>query len=377
MITIPLVNPDLPPFAVLEPGFREILENGQITNFGKYVRAFEEAAASFLGCEVVTVSSGTTGMILALQAAGLQPGDKVIVPSFTFMATAQAILYAGGIPTFAEVGPDLTIACSDLAHLLAEHVEARVVLPIHTFGLPAHTNEIKEIVSDTKRRYSRPISLVYDAAHSFGSASDGQLVGAFGDAEVFSLSATKVLVAAEGGLVSSQNPELIAKIRHMRNYGIQDSYNAGLPGLNGKMSEFHALIGLHNLRQIPTIMTKRAQIARYYRQQIQDHTQFELLPWPEGTTHTFKDFTVLVPQAKIGQRDEMMRRLQRLGIETRSYFSPPLHQQRHFKRYADRPLPLTEEAAQRVITLPFFTTMRRTQVDAVVEALVKVAGGQP
>ncbi|NJO81768.1 MAG: DegT/DnrJ/EryC1/StrS family aminotransferase [Blastochloris sp.] len=372
MTTVPLIKPDLPPFAALEEGFREILENGQITNFGKYVRAFEESVTAFLGVETVTVSSGTAGLILALQAAGLQPGDKVIVPSFTFMATAQAVLYAGGIPVFAEIEPELTMAIDDLAHLLAQHPAATMVIPVHTFGLPAHTTELQNVVTDASQRYSRPISLIYDAAHAFGSARDGQCVGTFGDAEVFSLSATKVLVAVEGGLVSSRNPELIARIRHMRNYGIQARYNAGLPGLNGKMSEFHALVGLHNLPQIPAFLTQRAQTACYFRHQVQTRTPFELLPWPEGVTHTFKDFVVLVPRTYLEQRNEIMSCLKELGIETRAYFDPPLHRQQHFQGYVDRPLPRTDEAAQRVITLPFFTTMTEAQVDTVVDALAQV-----
>jgi dTDP-4-amino-4,6-dideoxygalactose transaminase len=375
MATLPLVKPDLPDFALLEDGFREILENGKITNFGKYVCAFEAEAGAFLDSEVVTVSSGTVGLILALQALGLAPGDKVIVPSFTFMATAQAVLYAGGIPVFADIDPDLTLSTEDLEMLLSRHEDVAVVLPVHIYGLPAKVDAIQSMVDQAARRRSKPVAVLYDAAHAFGSARGGRMVGTFGNAEVFSLSATKVLVSAEGGLISSKDHAFIARIRQMRNYGIEDNYNTRWPGLNGKMSEFHALIGLHNLRRISSLMAERQRKARYYLDTIQARTDYEVLPLPVDVTHTFKDFTVLVPPAQSHQRDEIVGFLKKCGIETRTYFSPPLHKQPFFKQFADRPLPDTEMVAQRVITIPFYTTITETDMDYVVcclaEALVR------
>lgn len=119
MIQVPLCKPDLPDFALLEDEFREVLESGKITNFGKYASAFELEARAFLGAEVAAVSSGTAGLIIALQASGLRPGDKVILPSFTFMATAQAVLYAHGIPVFADINHDLTLSTEHLETLLS------------------------------------------------------------------------------------------------------------------------------------------------------------------------------------------------------------------------------------------------------------------
>src|SRR5262245_31083913 len=240
MIGVPLIKPDLPDFALLEDGFREILESGKVTNFGKYVSAFEREVRAFLDAEVVTVSSGTAGLILALQASGLQPGDKVILPSFTFMATAQAVLYAGGTPLFADIDRDLTLSIDDLETLLLHHQDVSTILSVHTFGLPARTGEIQAVADEAAQRRSKAISVLYDAAHAFGSAQGDRRIGTFGEAEVFSLSATKVLVAVEGGIVASRNAVLIERIRSMRNYGMDGPYNARWPGLNGKMSEIHA-----------------------------------------------------------------------------------------------------------------------------------------
>jgi dTDP-4-amino-4,6-dideoxygalactose transaminase len=371
MLSIPLIKPDLPRLGEVEAAFREVLENGKITNFGKYVTAFEKESGEYLGAETVTTSSGTMGLLLTLQALGLKPGQKVILPSFTFMATGQAVLYAGGIPLFAECEDDLTLSPSDLEQLLAKHDDVGAVIPVHTYGLPARTAEIESVVAAASRKQNRKISVMYDAAHGFGSSAGDRKVGTFGDAEVFSLSVTKMLVSVEGGMVSSRNPELIKMIRKMRGYGIEANYDAHWPGLNGKMSEFHAIIGLHNLRRLPALMAERQKKARLYLDRIQKETKFDTFPWPQGVQHTFKDFTVLMPRGLASRRDAVMESLKEQGIETRAYFHPPVHQQGFFKKYADRPLPRTEDLASRVITLPFYTSMTEAEINYVAEALVK------
>jgi dTDP-4-amino-4,6-dideoxygalactose transaminase len=324
-----------------------------------------------LGARAITVSSGTLGLILTLQALGLEQGQKVILPSFTFMATAQAVLYADGVPIFADVEDDLTLSPVDLERLLAQHQDVTVVLPMHTYGLPCQVDEIQRVVHAANLQRSRPIAVLYDAAHAFGSALNGQRVGTFGNAEVFSLSVTKVLVSVEGGLVSSHDPELIQRIRSMRNYGIEESYDAHWPGLNGKMSEFHAIVGLHNLRRLEALLAERERKAHYYLNQIRTHTNFHTLPWPEGVTHTFKDFTVLVPEALANRREAVRAFLQERGIETRAYFFPPVHEQYFFRRFIGRPLPRTEVLARRVITLPFYTTIAEAEMDYVVSTLAE------
>lgn len=370
MRKIPLIKPDLPSLEAIEERFREILENGKITNFGKYVAAFEEEASAYLGTPVATLSSGTMGLIFALQALGLQPGQKVILPSFTFMATVQAVLYAGGIPVFAECEDDFTLSPSDLEVLLSRHKDVAVVLPVHTYGLPCRVDEIQQVVDEASRRLSRPVAVLYDAAHAFGAAlKDGRRVGTFGTAEVFSLSVTKVLVSVEGGMVSGRSPEIIERIRKMRNYGMEMNYDAHWPGLNGKMSEFHAIIGLYNLRRLDALLQERARKARYYIEQIRTHTQSEPPPWPEGVTHTFKDFTVLVPESLSDRRDAVIALLKERGIETRAYFCPPVHEQWFFRGFADRPLPRTEALSRRVITLPFYTTITEEEMECIVKTL--------
>src|SRR5262249_50259039 len=151
--------------------------------------------------------------------------------------------------------------------------------------------------------------------------SNGRKVGTFGNAEVFSLSVTKMLVSVEGGLVTSRDPEVIRRVRKMRGYGIESNYDAHWRGLNGKMSEFHAIIGLHNLRRLEGLMDERQRRARIYLDLIRKDTRFDTFPWPEGVRHTFKDFTVLVPRGAAANRDAVIESLKTQGIETRAYFS--------------------------------------------------------
>jgi dTDP-4-amino-4,6-dideoxygalactose transaminase len=372
MRKLQLAKPDLPPYNEIEDLFRGVFESGYLSNSGRYATQFEVEASAYLGTHVAIVSSATAGLILSLQALGLKPGQKVILPSFTFMATAQAVLYAGGIPVFAEIEDDLTLSASDLELQLNQHKDVAVVLPVHTYGLPCQVEAIKQVVEKAIRKYSRSIAILYDAAHAFGTSVKDQPVGTFGNAEVFSLSGTKILVSVEGGIVSSHDPDLILRIRRMRNYGIEENYDAYWPGLNGKMSELHAIVGLYNLRRIKTLLADRQLKARYYLEQIRKRTGFKTLPWPEEVIHTFKDFTVLVPETVATQRDAIRAFLAEQGIETRAYFYPPVHQQHFFRRFADRPLRRTEDLARRVIALPFYTTISTTDIDFVVDMLAEI-----
>ena len=376
-MNVPLIKADLPTLEEIREPIEEILGNGRITNFGKYVRQFEAETGEYLGTSTVAVSSGTAGLVFALAALDLKPGEKVIFPSFTFVATAQAVLYAGGVPVFADIDDDLNLSVSDLERLLDEHPDVGAVIAVHMYGLPARAREIEEIVARASARRGRKIGLIFDAAHAFGSSIGGTRIGGFGDVEVFSLSVTKVLVTVEGGLVSTRNPEIVRRIRSMRNYGIESNYNAHFSGMNGKMSEFHAIVGLYNLKRIDSLAAQRQSRARTMRDRIESSTAFRLASWPDGVVHTFKDFTILVPgEGAGGERDRVMKFLGEKGIETRAYFYPPVHEQTYFSKYSTRALPKTECLARRVVTLPFYTTLSDEQMNYMVETLQQAEAAQ-
>lgn len=367
---VPLVKPDLPSIDEMQDAFSEALNTGRVSNFGPQVARFERETADYLGAGTVTVSSGTMGLLFALQALGIGQGDQVALPSFTFTASAQAVLYAGATPVMVDIKDDLTISPEDLQQVLAEYPAVRAVLPVHTFGLPVDVEAVKAVVSAC----GRPIEVVYDAAHAFGSAIGDHKVGRFGKAEVFSLSATKVLVSIEGGLIASNDDALLERVRKMRNYGIEAKYDAWYPGLNGKMSEFHAAVGRFNLARIEELMEMRRLAATYYREQVEKLSHLSVLPWPEGITHTFKDFGVVLDESWVGHQTNLQEYLSDRGIETRRYFYPPLHQQNFFRPFVDRALPKTTSLAERILCLPFFSTIGKEQIERVVETLAAAEG---
>jgi dTDP-4-amino-4,6-dideoxygalactose transaminase len=368
-MTVPLIRPDLPALDEVADAFSAILSSGRLSNFGPYATRFEAMLTERLGAEVVSVSSGTAGLVLALQALGVGPGQKVALPSFTFVATAQAVLYAGAEPVYVDVDPDFTISPTDLASALAADPAIAAVIGVHTYGLPAKVDELAAVVDAASARAGRRIPLIYDAAHALGSAVGERQAGSFGDAEVFSLSATKTLVAGEGGLVASRHPAVIEALKAGRNYGFAGGYDAHSPGLNGKMSEFHAAIGLHNLARLDDLLAARTVRAAAYADRIGRDTVFLAPPTRTGTTHTFKDYGVLLPEAMADRRDAIAAWLREQGVEVRTYFSPPLHRQGFFARFADRPLPVTDDLAARVIAVPFFASLTDVEMDYVVAQL--------
>jgi dTDP-4-amino-4,6-dideoxygalactose transaminase len=371
VLSVPLVKPDLPTLENIREPLAEVLANGRVTNFGKYVQEFEKETAAYLGADAIAVSSGTIGLTLALSALCPElEGGRVIVPSFTFVATAQAVLNAGAVPLFAEIDDNLNISVGDVERLLSEHPDVRAVIAVHMYGLPAPTAALERAVAVASSRLGRKIALLFDAAHAFGASVDGKRVGGFGDAEVFSLSATKPLVAIEGGLISSDNPELIQTVRYMRNYGLATNQSVKHRGANGKMSEFHAIVGLFNLRRIDALLRLRREKAQRYRDRIEQTTRFTTIVSPAGSIHTYKDFTIQIPGGvRQGTRDQVIRDLANAGVESRAYFDPPVHEHPQFRRFADRPLPNSERASRRVITLPFFAEISDEQIDYVMAAL--------
>ena len=366
---LPLIKADLPPLADMAAEFDEILQNGKITNFGRHVEGFEREASDYLGVPVATTSSATAGLIMTLQGIGVAKGSRVLLPSFSFVATAQAVRYADAIPTFVDIGEDGNISPRDLTAALEHYKDVSAVIGVHMYGLPCDVDGIEAAVRAAYARTGRTIRVIYDAAHAFGSERRGIRIGGFGDAEVFSLSVTKVLTSVEGGLVASRDERLIHHVRKARNYGIESNYNARFPGLNGKMSEFHAIVGRHNLRRLPELISKRREKSSRYASLIHQKTSCRVMAPEPDSISTFKDFTVLLPSQLKSARDRMMKALVDRGVETRAYFYPPIHEQDFFRTFADRDLPTTEDIARRVITLPFYTAISEAEMSYAAEAL--------
>lgn len=362
---VPLARPAAPPWRTLAPRFEAIVASGILTN-GPTVGELEERAADYLGVRhCVAVASCTAGLMLVLRASDL--GGEVIVPGFTFSATAHAVAWNGLRPAFADCDP-ATLTLTPRTIEAAAGPRASAVLATHVFGTPCDVDGIAEAA----RRHG--LRVFYDAAHAFGSLSQGRKIGRFGDAEVFSLTPTKLLVAGEGGLIATSDGELARLCRIGRDYGNPGDYDCRFIGLNARMSELHAAMALASFDSLEERIARRNAIARRYKRALRDVAAVTFPEVPAGDRSTFKDFTILV---EAEQRQAALDGLTAAGIETRTYYAPPVHRQQAYAAngYGVPPrLPVTEDACRRVLTLPMWSEMTDEQVDRVCERLRAALG---
>jgi dTDP-4-amino-4,6-dideoxygalactose transaminase len=365
---LPLAHPTVAhPEAVAEAA-REIVASGVLTN-GPTVRRLEERAASYLGVQhCVAVSSCTAGLMLVLRASALS-GD-VVVPSFTFAATAHAVAWNGLRPAFADISPD-DLLLAPAAAARATGLRTSAILVTHTYGTPCDVEGLAEVA----RRAG--IRLFFDAAHAFGSRRGETMIGGFGDAEVFSLSPTKVLVAGEGGIIATNDDVLAERCRIGRDYGNPGDYDTRFVGLNARMSELHAATALASFEDLEERIGRRNELAERYRKALAELPGICFPAVADGDRSTYKDFTILVEADEFGvDADRAAEALAAEGVQTRRYYAPPVHRQRAYKSLApgNGSLPVTDWAAARVLTLPLWTGMLDEQVDRVGLALARLAG---
>lgn len=361
---LPLVRPWIPDQPRLLVALSEVVASGALTN-GVTVRRLETAVAARLGVEhVVAVSSCTLGLALVYQALGVR--GEVVLPSFTFAASAHAVHWAGGTPRWGDVEEErLTLDPVDAATVVDERTVA--ISATHIYGAPCHVEELEALAREAG------VPLVFDAAHGLGSVHDGVPVGRFGTAEVFSLSPTKVLVAGEGGLVATADGDLAERIRLARDYGNPGNYNCRFPGLNARMSELHAATALHNLDHLDAAVGRRNELVRLFAARVQGTPGLRLQAVDPRDVSTYKDLTVVLDPEVTGlDLATVAGGLAAEGIDTRRYYHPPIHRQDAYAGSAERALPSTDRLARQAITLPLWSHMTDDQVLRSADALLRL-----
>jgi dTDP-4-amino-4,6-dideoxygalactose transaminase len=363
---VPLARPRVPDPAAVADDIRRILESGALTN-GETVRRFERASAEYLGVRhCIAVSSCTVGLLLLLKAADLT-GD-VILPSFTFAATAHAVHWNGLRPVFADVDPG-TLTLSPGAVSRATGIRTSAILATHVYGTPCDVEGLAKVADDTG------IRLFFDAAHAFGSRRGTRMIGGFGDAEVFSFSPTKVVVAAEGGLIATNDDLLAERCRIGRDYGHPGDYDCRFPGLNGRMSELHAAVALASMSDLESRLQEREALAGAYRAALEDVAGISFPGLTAGDRSTYKDLTILVDPDRFGaDADALGAALAAEGVETKRYYSPPVHRMTAYRSAASRneALPVTDQVSARALTLPLWSGMGDEHVFGIVGAIRRV-----
>lgn len=347
---IPLMKPTLAPWERVADRFRAVYESGTLT-LGDFTRAFEDAAASALDVRyVVAVSSCTSGMMLLFRALELR--GRVVMPSFTWASTGHAALWNNLEPVFADCSPGTyTLDPACVAALIDDRTAA--VMAVNVFGLYPEMDELRAVCA------ARDLPFLCDSAQGIGATYRGRVGGALADAEVFSLSPTKVVTAAEGGLVTTNDAVLAERIRRMRDYGKSpDARDIEILGLSARMSEFHAVVGLGCLEMLGDLLQGRDAIFARYREELGgiDGLTFQTIPGHSTTSGNY--FIVFVdPDARDIVR--LQERLAARGVATKRYFHPPLHLQVAYRHLPPppRPLPVTEWASRAGLALPIYTHM--------------------
>lgn len=363
---IHIAKPTLSDFAAFSNEAAEIIASGILTK-GKHLQKFEEMVAEHLEVKhALAVSSCTTGLMLAYQALNLT--GEVIVPSFTFMATVSALIWAGARPRFVDVNlQTMNLDAGKIEEAISPQTSA--IIAVHNFGNPADIDEIEQIA---KRHNLR---LIFDAAHGFGTLYQGKPVGKQGDAQVFSLSPTKLLVTGEGGIVSTNDDSIAEKIIRGREYGNNGNYDSAFAGINARMPEFNALLGQHSLSQLNENAAHRNKLAEIYRTQLKQIEGIEFQLVKDGNRSSYKDFSILLDPDLFGlTRNELADALTAEGIETRKYYAPPVHRQTAYRQFADENGALinTEILSENCLCLPMWSHLDIKIVEKICSAISRI-----
>ena len=362
---LPFARPFTPPLERVTARLVPSYARGVLTN-GPLVGELEARMADRLGvAHAVAVSSCTSGLMLVLRHLA-RPDSSAVLPSFTFSASAHAPAWCGLTPVFAECRPDtFQVDVSDLhARLATGGVGA--VIATHVFGAPCDVEGLESVTQ------AAGLPLVFDAAHALGARHGSRAVGGHGDAEVFSLSPTKLVVGGEGGVVATDREDVAEAVRLGRDYGNPGNYDCRFPGLNARMSEFHAAMALESLGLLDDHLERRQTLARCYRDLLSGVTGISVQVVDDGDTSTYKDFTIRVDDDFGVGRDALRAALAAEGIDTRCYFDPPVHAQQAYASLPRAVLPATDDLAGRVLSLPMFARLAVAEVEAVVEVLASL-----
>jgi dTDP-4-amino-4,6-dideoxygalactose transaminase len=347
----------------------EILESGQLT-LGKYGTAFEEKFAELCGVKhAVAVNSGTAALEISLRAMGVE-GRDVLVPANTFFATAAAVVHAGARPVLMDTEPEtFGTAPEEVERRITPNTAGAIV--VHIGGLVSpRMGELQEVAQ------RKGIWLVEDAAHGHGSSFGGTAAGAFGVAGAFSFYPTKVMTAAEGGMITTNEDRVAEEARIYRDQGKASfTQNAHTRlGYNWRLAETNAVIGLRHLERLPAMIRSRQEIAALYDAALADFGGLTPLRVPEGGVCNYYKY-VAVTKEKIDRKSLKADLRGTYGVSLAGeVYEEPVQRQPIFERYAEHPLPASEDVCSRHICLPVFSGMTEEQAKQVVDALKRTIG---
>lgn len=340
------------------------LDENWISSGGEYVKRFEESFAKFCHARyAIACSSGTAALHLALLSLGLKPKDEVIIPTLTYIATANTVTYCGATPILADCSRDTWCVDPECVERLVTK-KTKAIVPVHLYGHPADMDALKAVVG------SSGICLVEDAAEAVGSLVKGQPVGSLGKMGAFSFFGNKTLTTGEGGMLVMEDEELYLKARQLWGQGqdLSRRYWFSIVGYNFRLNNVSAAIGLAQLEKVDWHVRRRMEVARAYKALLCDDNRFtfqQIRPW---ASHSYWMVSVVLHKRVKKERDEVMCKMASYGVETRPVFYP-MHRLPPYKDLATAHYPVADYISQRGITLPTHALLSDVDIAEIVRVL--------
>lgn len=357
-----VTKPYLPPLEEFLPYLEKIWETRQLTNNGPFHQKLEEELCKYLGVKYISLfANGTLALVTAIQSLTLS--GEVITTPFSFVATTHALWWNNITPVFVDIEPETFTMDPD-------KIEAAItplttgILPVHVYGYPCQTERIEEIA----RRYG--LKVLYDAAHTFGARYKGHSLCSFGDLSILSFHATKVFNTFEGGAIVCHSAAMKEHIDNLKNFGFRGETTVMTPGINAKMNEFQAALGLVQLKHVKEAIDNRKWIADMYREKLKDIQGIHCVSDQPDVTHNYSYFPILVDEKLYGKsRDALYFKLKEKNIFARRYFYPLISQFPTYRELltADKlNLINSDLVANSVICLPIFPELESEMVECIV-----------
>ena len=346
----------------------DVVRKGPLTNAlgcGPKVLEFERNYAKFAGVKhAVAVNNGTVALNAALLAVGVRHGDEVIVPSFTFIATAEAVVFAGARVVFADIDSE-TYTLSPEAVEQAVTSRTRAIMPVDLYGYSADMKALREIAE------KHDLALIEDAAQAHGATYQGNPAGCFADAACWSLYASKNITTGEGGVITTDDDKLDDTLRLIRNHGEREKYTSVLMGNNYRMPEMEAAIGIVQLGKLSLFVAKRRQNAQQLTKILQQSKRLKLPSETESNQHSWYLYTVRLIDGTEEERNLILKELKQKEIGAEAYYVNPVNTMEFYRNnYGNWELPETEKAAKQVFSLPIHPNVTSEQIDYIGRTLL-------
>src|SRR5208283_1665092 len=348
----------------------KVLRSGMLTSglgAGPMVVEFEKNFAKFTGVKhAVAVNTGTAALHSAIASVGVKQGDEVILPSFTFVATAEAVVLAGGKPVFADIDAE-TYNLSPSAVEKSITKKTKAILPVDLYGFSADMKPIREIAEKSG------LALVEDAAQAHGATYAGKPAGSFADAACWSLYASKNITTGEGGVITTDNDQIAETLRMIRTHGEKAKYASLILGNNYRMSEMQAAIGNVQLEKLPSFLAKRRQNAQQLTKILEKNGRLILPCESKDRRHSWYLYTAKLKDGTETERNKIVDELKKKGIGAEVYYINPVHQMPFYREnFGSAKLPETDKASKQVFSLPIHPGVTAEQVDYIGKTLLSL-----